>query len=156
VGTVATLPDFLDKLRAALILRSGLAGVNIFTAGIDDESAGAEAIVFAAEEVAAAGNYHTLPKAECFEEYPVEGWTWVQKPGAGEDAIKAARDRAFALLADVHSYLKSLGGTASTQSAVGVDEAQLVGWKLEQFITPNTRDAKLTFTIAVRAHFTPS
>lgn len=158
MGAVATLPDFLDKLRAALILRAGLAGVNVFTAGVDDDTAGSEAIVFGVDAIDAEVNYHTLPRQECFEEYDVKGITWIQKPATTdtEGGIKAARDRAFELLEEVHDYLAVLGGTTATQTAVGVDKAELVGWKLEQLITPNTRDCKVEFTIAVSAHFTPA
>jgi hypothetical protein len=157
MGAVSTCPAFLDALRAALVLRAGLSGVNIFTAGVDQQSAGTEHILLGLEAIETDGEYETMPMAEVSEEYDVDGFSWVQKPGAGETVIKAARDRAFALLEEVSDYLTSVNtSTAATVAALGVDDARLTGWKLEQFPMDGTRDARLTFTIHVQARFLPA
>lgn len=157
MGAVTTVGSFLDALRTVLAARSGLSGVNIFTGGVDDVSAGPEAIVFAVTKVES-GEYERKTAAyhEVWEEYPVTGRVWITKPGAGETVIKAARDRALALLEQVTDALDAYETTAACQSALGVDDAQVTGWSLEQFIGDGYRDCRIEFTVSVKARFTPA
>lgn len=156
MGAVSTCPAFLDALCDALVAREGLVGVNVYTAPVDHLALGQECIVFAVEAQTADYEFPTVPMRETFEEYQIEGRTWVLKHGAGEDAIRAARDRAFEILEQVHDYLDSLTSTPATQTALGVDDARIVGWNMEQFPGDGYRDCRLAFNIRVRARFTPS
>ena len=157
MGAVATLPAFLDAMVAALKLRAGLSGVNVYSGPVDDLSAGQEAIVFGVEMVSAENEYPQMPMLEAWEQFDVTGWTWVSKPGAGEAAIKTARDRAFAILEELVDYLATVNTTtAATVSALGVDDARVTGWKLTQFFGDGTRDAKVEYTVHVKAHYTPA
>jgi len=157
VGAIATLPEFLDNIVAALKLRAGLDGVNIFSGPVDDLTAGKEAIVFGVEMISAENEYMTMPQVECWERYTVTGWTWVQKPGRDETVIKAARDRAFALLEELVDYLASVNTTtAATVAALGVDDARVESWRLTQFFGDGTRDCKLEYSVAVKANYTPA
>lgn len=157
MGTVSTLPAFLDAFRAKLLLRSELAGVNIYTGPVDDLSIGEEALVFAVDETEGELEYKTLPHAEAFESYDVEGRIWIVVAGAGETAIKAARDRAFVLFAEVASELKADNvSTAGTVTALGVSDARITEWTLKQIVVDGGRDARITFNVEVRAEFTPA
>ena len=156
MGAVTTVGTFLDNLVTVLTARAGLAGVNIYSASIDDLSAGQEAIVFAVEASQSEYENPTMAANETFENYTIEGRTWVTKPGAGETVIKAARDRALALIEEVHDALTAYDTTAAYVAALGVDKARVQGWKLEQYIGDGYRDCRLSFTIHVKAHFTPA
>lgn len=156
MGAISTLPDFLDALRTALAARAGLSGVNLFTAPVDEKSLGKECIVFCTEAQSGDITQPLMGGLEHFEEYDVQGFIWVTKPGAGETVIGTTRDRAFALLEEVHDYLASLTSTAATQAAITVDRADLSGWTLEQFAEPGERHATLKFTISARGRFSPA
>lgn len=157
MGAVTTVGTFLDNLRTNLTALAGMSGVAVYTGPVDHLSIGQEAVVFAVEKTTASDAYNTLPREEVFESYPVGGRIWVVKPGGGEDAIKAARDRALALLALVAGELKAHNApTTATQAAFGVDDARITSWSLEQFVIDGGRDCRIEFTIAVKATFTPA
>jgi hypothetical protein len=157
MGAVTTLGDFLDKLRTSLTARGGMAGVAVFTASVDHLSIGDEAIVFCVEKTVATCTYRTIPALEVFESYAVEGRIWIVKAGAGETVIKAARDRAAAILHEVVDELAAHNSpSTATQAAFGVDDARLTSWTLEQFAIDGGRDCRLAFFIDVSATFTPA
>lgn len=157
MGAVTTVGVFLDALRTKLGIRAGLAGVHIFTGPVDDVAIGEEAIVFAVDETNATFNYRTLPRIEVFEEYDVEGRIWVVKPGGGEAAIKATRDRALAIFEQVADELAADNtSTAGTVSALGVEDARITDWNLTQVVLDGGRDCRLAFTISVTTTFTPA
>ena len=151
MATVSSIPTFLDALKAALVIRAGLTGVNIFTGPVDPESEGPEAIVFGAEAIETTTEFPTVPRLECWETYILTGRIWVAKPGAGETVIKAARDRAFALLEQVHDELATNDEMTAT-----VTDVRPVGWRLEQGIVENERQCRITFSLRVEARFTPA
>ena len=156
MGAIPTVGTFLTNLRGVLVLESGLTGVNIFTGPIDEEAAGTEVIAFAAAPTRVDYRYPTVPSREVFEEYSVEGRIWIVKPGADEAVIAEARDRAIAILQEVHDKLDGYVGTPACQAALGVDDARVSEWTLEQVVAPEARDCRLTFTVAVKARFTPA
>jgi hypothetical protein len=148
---------FLDNLITVLdAITPGLDGVALYSAAVDDLSAGTEAIVFAVEAQSTEYEYPTIPAVQAWETYNVEGRIWIVKPGAGETVIKAARDRALALLEQVHDKLASYATTAACLAALGVDDARITSWALEQYSGDGYRDCRIAFTIAVRARFTPA
>jgi len=157
MGAVTTVGAFLDAFCTKLVTRGGLAGVHVFTGPVDDISIGEEAIVFAVDETSAEFSYRTLPHIEVFEEYDVEGRIWVVKPGAGEAAIKATRDRALAIFEQVVDELATDNtSTAATVTALAVDDARVTGWELTQVVIDGGRDCRLAFTVSVKAKFTPA
>ena len=156
MGAVTTVGTLLTNLRTVLIARNGLSGVAVYTGPVDDLSAGQEAIIFTVVPMTAAYRYSTLPGREVFEDYPIEGRIWVCTAGSGETIIAAARDRALAILEQVHDELDSYVGTAACVAALGVDDARISGWSLEQLVGDGYRDCRLTFTVAVKARFTPA
>lgn len=156
MATVSTIGTFLDSLVSVLSARAGLSGVNVFSGGVDDVSAGREAIVFAVTKVDCEYQNPLMSATETFEEYDVTGRVWVTAPGSGETVIKTARDRALELLEQVHDALSAYTDTAAYVAALGVDKARISGWSLEQFIGDGYRDCRLEFTVHVKAHFLPA
>jgi hypothetical protein len=131
----------LDAIRAGLVIVSGLAGVNIFSGDASMEEAGQECVVFGngtlVEEAFAMGGDRQ-------EVWTVGGQIRVVKPWAGstELTIKAARDRALAILALVETYLNDTYPGA-------LPDDQLVGATLENSIAPGERVCSLTFDFTV-------
>ena len=157
MATATTLGDFLDKLRTNLTVLPAMAGVAVYTGPVDHLSIGAEAVVFAVEAESNEYSYRTLPAVEVFEQYEVTGRIWIVKAGGGEDIIKAARDRALALLGVVGVELAAHNSpTTATQAAFGVDDARISGWTLEQFVIDGGRDCRISFTIRAKATFNPA
>lgn len=156
MSTASTVGTFLDNLVTLLGVRAGLSGVALYSAAIDDLSVGQEGIVFAVESQSTEYEYPTVPAVQAWETYNVEGRLWIVKPGAGEAAIKTARDRALALLEEVHDQLASYTTTAACLAALGVDDARITAWTLEQYPGDGYRDCRIAFTIAVHARFTPA
>jgi len=156
MSAVTTLPAMLDALRTALAARTGLAGVNVFTADVDPESAGNEFLILASDDVMPEIGRPLAGGARHFETYSVPCFIRIAKPGAGETVIKAARDRAFALLEDVVDYLQSVKGTAASLAALGVRDAYVADYTLAQGIGESARYVNLSFTIRAESHFDPS
>jgi hypothetical protein len=163
VGSITTVGSFLTNLRTRLIARTNLAAVPVYTATVDHLSVGQEAIVFGVENIVAAFGYRTLPQIEVSEEYPVEGRIWVVKAGAGETTIASARDRTIAIFGEVVDELKTcntasatLDATANTLATLGVDDARISSWRLEQYAADGGRDARIMFNVNVKARFTPA
>jgi hypothetical protein len=157
MASVTSIDDFLTKLRTALMARQSLAGVAIYSASVEPESLGTKSILLAAEKVEADYRYRTLPRKECWEDYTVRATIEAVVPGAGETQIAAARSAVLGLLEELHDYLSSLNGTAACVSALGVDDASITAWSLDQGVTASReRICRLEVRIAVSAHFTPS
>lgn len=157
MGSVTTVGTFLDNLVTQLGAVAGMSGIPVYTGPVDDLSIGQEAVVFAVEAESVDYSYRTLPKVEVFEEYAVSGRIWIVKPGAGEAAIKAARDRALDLLELVADELAAHNSpTTATQAAFGVDDARITSWTIEQYALDGGRDCRIAFTVSVKAVFTPA
>jgi hypothetical protein len=157
MGAVSTVGTLLDTFRTKLVARTGLAGVAVHTGAVDEISIGTEAIVFAVEDTKVDYRYRTLPHLEVFEEYVIEGRIWIVKAGGGETVIKSARDRALAILEEVADELATDNtSTATTVSALGVNDARLTGWTLSQYPIDGGRDCRIAFNVDVSATFTPT
>lgn len=155
MGDVTTVGLYLDAVRTHI---ASATGVPVFTAAVDHLSIGEEAVVLAVDPVEVECVYRTLPAVEVFEQYPVDGRIWVVKPGGGEAAIKAARDRALYLLSLVVTELvahNTPSATARTQFG-GVDDTRVVSWRLEQYVVDGGRDCRAIFKVAQKATFNPA
>lgn len=76
------------------------------------------------------------------EEYTLNGLIWVTKAGKTEAAIRSARDRAFALLAEVEDFLRTdptIGGTTKV--------AELAAYPGEQGANEEGRWVQISFEI---------
>ncbi len=157
MGAVTTLPAFLDNLRARLILRAGLSGVNVYSAEVEAESMGEESIILAIEPPQVTCDYPELPQQDVSEQYTVSGLIWVAAPDGGEDAIKVARDRTCAILSEVINELRADNvDTPTTEANLGVRDARMSSWSLDQFPQDAARHGQLSFQITVKARFTPA
>lgn len=151
MGAVSTVPAFLDAMVTALKLRAGLSGVQVFTAATDALSEGEEAIVFGVEGIQSDANYPTMPMVRADEVYEVTGRVWIVKHGSGEAVIKAARDRAFAILDEVATEM----ATNDTMTGT-VRDCRIVNWSIDQAPAPKVRDVRLAFAVRVSASFDPA
>lgn len=76
------------------------------------------------------------------EEYTIHGFAWALAAGKNEPAIKAARDRAFELLAEVEDFLRldpTIGNT--------VKVAHLTAFPFDQNANVNGRYCQIDFEI---------
>lgn len=142
----SAVPAFLDALRTRLLARPGLAGVQVATGPLAEDTALESIQVFRVDtdQVWAA-----LGGRSREETGTMTGAIWIVAPGADEPAIKAARDRAYALLAELESDLRadpSVNGT--------VRVAQLASADLTQGLNDNGRVAQVTFTVNLEARLT--
>lgn len=148
VALNTTVSPFLSGLCDALKLRSGLAGVAIFSGPVSDETGGNEAIEFS--EVQNQIDWYALGRKARKETYTVTGWTLVVKYGKDEEqTIRDARDRAFALLDEVNTCLvddPTVGGIVTTCGITAFDLGQVITGK-----NTNARGAAIAFTITVEA-----
>jgi hypothetical protein len=148
--------DFLDNLKANLDIRlaalavtlddATLAEVVVSTAGLRIDEA-FESIEFDSATIetdwAAIGN---RPREE---RTTVTGLVWVVKPGAGEETIKAARDRAILLLDVLAQELRANFGQwrTSQQADSAVRKSALKSLELTQGALESGRIARIAFTI---------
>jgi hypothetical protein len=154
MGAVTTVPALLDALVAALAPLPGLAGVNVFSGPIaDPKEEGVEFIKLGTDEIEAEYTYRIgTPMQIATEEYEVPGVLLGVVSGTGETGIKAARDRAYALLGEVHDYLK-----ANDTVGGAVRDARIVRHRAKQFIYDDKqRCTEIAFWIRVQAEFTPT
>lgn len=146
--TTSKIAAVEDALVAALKLRPGLAGVQVDIGPLGDENArehiqigvGVGASVSVQQEWGALGN------RQRDESGVIHGEIYVKKPGAGASAIRAARDRAWELLAEVEEQLRDdyrigglvyLSGMQASEETRGMD--------------PGNRISILHFSIEYRA-----
>jgi hypothetical protein len=149
MATASSLGVFLVAVRDALSARPGLAGVRIFTGPVGEKDIGQENIVFAVESIDVAQDFPTAGQREAFESYPVEGRIWIVKPGSGENAIEAARERALEILGEVQSEC-----SANMTMDGSVRSLLLTSYSLTQLPLDAARDCRVSFTIEVKANFT--
>lgn len=132
-----------DALVAALKLRANLAGVNIFSGFVGVEEAGVECIALEDArlvEVAAAMGGNRI------ETWEIDGEVAAVKPWTGgttELTIKAARDRAVALLAEIETHLNDT-------YAGELPSAQLIGAELSDLIGAEGRVCVISFTLSMQ------
>lgn len=135
----------MDALKARLDLRAGLTGVTVATGPLGDDTP-AEAIVLVGVS-AADQAYAALGSRPKDDMYDILGGIWVARPGAGEAVLKAARDRALALLAEVEADLRE----APNIGLAYVLWANLRPDTLDQGMGTGTRWCELDFRVQVKA-----
>ena len=161
MGAVTTVGAFLDGLRAALVVRAGLVGVNVYSGPVSIDDLGVESIILGAPgDISATYEYNIgTPRDRVDEEYTIPCGIWIVVHGGGETRIKAARDRALALIDEVHDQLASYTNRVDRSAAIGADRAFITSWDMEQMIGfegSSARDCRIRFTITCNASFTPA
>lgn len=154
----STVPLVLDTLKALLDARKLVSGsalaksgndpeVQILTAPSGDPDI-PESIQFGG--VAEDQEWRALGGQRVGENYPLDGSVIVLRRGAGEEKAKEARDRAYAIMAELAIVLRdnpTLG--IGPRTDVRLATALLFqGWQ------DNGRVAAIDFTIAVKAELT--
>ena len=146
--STSPLGTVLDDIRAALILRENLSGVNVYSGPVTREEGGEECVWF--------GDAH-LMEAELAmggkrsETWDVEGEAWTfAKPwqGSTEETIKAARDRAFAIYAEIETHLND---TYTSQ----LPDVTLTSGDMRQGIETDGRGCAINFTMTVKTSINP-
>jgi hypothetical protein len=143
----STIPDFLDALVDALATLSALQNVTI--------ASGLAGPTVALEEVAIGYQVDIDEQPRTMggnrlETYSVAGHLAIEKPGAGEDAIRNARDRAFEVYAAIETYLNDYPTVGST-----VLDAEIRAGQVRNNIAMEGRTCEIEFTINVRAAINP-
>jgi hypothetical protein len=137
IGTV------LDAIRAALVLRSGLSGVNVYTGRVSVEEAGTECIAFGGGTLTEIRQAMGGNKLETWE---IGGETRVVKPwqGTTETTIKAARDRVLAIFAQVETHINDTytGDYPDVEISAG---------DIDPTFGPEGWTCSLTFSMTIRA-----
>jgi hypothetical protein len=145
----SSIPAFFDALKALLDVRAGIVGPPLVAVATGDLAADTppEAIILAG----AAGPRENVglrgPQGISQDQnVTVRGAIWIVKPGQGESIIKAARDRAYALLGELEQQLKSTPTVSGT-----CQYATVTGDILEQGLNDAGRWAQITWEITYRA-----
>ena len=145
MGT-STIPAVLDELKTALELRAGLVGVTVFSAHMGDEVTRAPEAIVLGLDVPFEQNFASLGAQSRDEEYTIEGVVLTTQPGAGEDAAKAARDRAFYIVAEIEDQLRADAKLGERALWAGFGTG-----RFQQGTGDRTRIAAIEFGIKVKA-----
>lgn len=153
----STVPAYLDALKAALDARSIVAtdgGVVTVTTAPSGEPVPLECIqLFGTngdQQWGALGNRRRN------ETYTIAGGIYVQQAGYGETTAKAARDRVYALLAEVEDCLRldpGVGGSVRQSELLSADLTQGIASGGDE---GGARYAALAITISVKAELVSS
>jgi hypothetical protein len=137
----------LDSIRAGLVNLSGLSGVNVFSGSVPMEEAGLECAAFGNgrlnEESMSMGGNRLEVWTIGGEIRVVKGWQ-----GTTEATIKAARDRALEIAAEIESYLNDTytGPLPYVEMTTG---------EIEGTFNPDGRVCSLGFEFTVKAAKNP-
>lgn len=145
--STSTIPAVLSGLVDALVLRAGLSGVVVLSA-VGGDTRTVDTIELGLEVDITEAPF-TMGGSR-LEEYDISGVVAAVRPGAGETVIRTARLRAFALFAEVESYLND----NPTIGALCLD-TDIVSGKLRQGYGPDGRHAELEFKVHVKAIINP-
>lgn len=138
-----TAGPVLDQLKTLLEARAGLAGVQVATAAMGDETNPEAIVFFGATGTQTWGQFDTNDPKQ--DDYTIEGAIWINKPGAGETTAKAARDRASAIFAELEAQLVT---DHEVNDLVLIGE--LTTTRLEQGVNERGRWCQIGFDIRVQ------
>ena len=151
-AVTSTLGSFLDALKAQLVARGDLAGVNILTAPADREIKGLEFILLAADQVELDVTWPRAGGKIDEEEYTIPCVIQVFGPGASdatgdETAAQTVRNRALTLLSTVANTVGLDWRMSST-----VEDSECRGGTVKQGIGDSgQRVCEVKFDIWARA-----
>lgn len=141
--------SYLDALVAHLRARPGLTGVGVFSGWVGPDG-GLRSIQF--ESVDSTDDWGLIGSRRLDEAVTLTGFIWAQAPGAGETAIKAARDLGEAIWAELLNELV----TNPTQGVAEVlTNAHVASMSEDNGIdAERQRTCRITFTVALTAQIT--
>lgn len=143
--SVSQIGTVLDSIRAGLVERAGLAGVNVFSGPVSLEEAGLEAIEH--EDATLVSNEPFAMDGSILETWDVRGGLvgWASWQGDTETTIEAARDRALEMFGEVESYINdTYASGAYPYVAIAAGGYSWVG-------NPEHRGCILDYTLRVQA-----
>lgn len=140
---------YLDALVANLAARPGLTNVGVFSGWVGPDG-GLTSIQF--ESVDSTDEWGLIGNRRLDEAVTITGFIWAQQPGAGEATIKAARDLAERIWAEL---LDELVTNPSQGVAEVLTNAHVASMAEENAVTADKqRVCRITFTVAMTAQIT--
>jgi hypothetical protein len=137
MAATSSIPAFFDALKALLDARAGIIGpplVTVATGNLAADTPKLAIVLFGATGPRESIGLRGPQGISQDENVTVSGAIWIVKPGQDETVIKAARDQAATLLAEVEQTLKAnptVSGTcqyasvsASAIEAGAIDEGR--------------------------------
>lgn len=147
--TTSKVADIEDALITQLQAREGLEGVQVDIGPLGDQSARGEYIqlgVGIGGGVSVQQVWGALGNRRRDETGTIRGEIYVERPGAGAAVIRAARDRAWELLAEVEAQLREdpkINNLARVAAMQASEETRGIG--------PGNRQSVIQFTIEYEA-----
>lgn len=144
--SVSQIGTVLDDIRSGLVARAGLASVGVFTGGVSETEAEGylETIEFGDADLSE--SQHTAG-GNRLEEWTVDGSLIARASwqGDAEPTIKAARDRALEMFAEVETYIND------TYLDGDLPDVNVTAGKMESGYGPDQRACRISFTLTVQA-----
>lgn len=143
--TTSALPDLLDALQDALASRPGLADVAVLSGPADADDLGKEYVTLALlnPPVALPQRYAGMNVQYKKEDLRIRCECRANQPGKGEDNLRLARRRVFAIFGEVEDELR----TNPTLGLPAVDVAQVEDAEFQQGADDQGRIAVIEFSI---------
>lgn len=132
---------WLCAFADALELRSGLADVLVTTGYVEDT--GKRDSIQIADQVDGEQTWGLLGNRRRDETFTASGIIWVKRAGKGEDVIRAVRERAFDLLAEIEDELRLRPRVSST-----VKLAAITRYSVDQGANTDGRWCQLDFEVS--------
>ena len=142
----SSIPDAMDAFVDGMLLRANIisAKVQVASGYLGGDSAAKESIQLT-DVPAATQSWGMLGNRRRDEEYTINGLIWVVKAGKNETVIRSARDRAFALLAEIEDFLR-LDPTIGSTTKV----SELTAYPFDQGANAEGRWCQIDFSIACK------
>lgn len=141
--TTSVVHTWLNAFADVLSARAGLAGVLITTGYVSD--VGTRDAIQIGDSIDGEQKWGLLGNRRRDEEFRVGGVIWVKRPGQGETVIRDVRGRAFALLAEIETALR----TDPAVSAVAKVSA-VTRYECDQGATSDGRWCQIDFEVSTR------
>lgn len=132
---------WLNAFADALAARANLAGVLITTGYVAD--VGRLEAIQIGDTIEGEQEWSLLGNRRRKEQFRINGIIWVSKPGKGETVIRAARERAFVLLAEIEDELR-LRPTVSATNKLSA----LTRYTVDQGASTDGRWAQIDFEVS--------
>lgn len=156
---VSAADTAIVNFAALLRLRAGLSGVTVFEEPQKPALLGDEWIVVAMR-VEAEQDEQQIGALTLEETFTLYGALGTSYAGAGETDARTLRQRAYAILSEVKTLLRTASPSDVTASGLrlggAVQWARLARYEYEPSATPDLRIAQITFDVTCRARLSAS
>lgn len=161
--TTTLAADFEDELLAAWRARPGLADVQVLMGPPGDELRAGDFLVTSVgdddDTIRADEKYGVLGNIRRRELITIDCLIMVHKPGGGEDVIKAARDRAHEIFAEVAEEFRTAANPANNHALTLSDKAhsfEISSWTERRGATSSARWSQIPFLITYKGNLPSS